>query len=148
MINDFAKEYIGKVNAFNNTSFYGANHAKLNQAEQDRTEFRSAGGLNYMARDPKYWEIDNPHTSAEGNFSKLNDYGMWNTKYEEVVVNKLQYTQLPQMGYNRNYWVEHLLEIEEKRAPFMLSQNGNGNMTLTVDNGNQPAQLAIANANY
>lgn len=144
MINDFAREYIAKVNAFNNTSFYGANHAKLNQVEQDRTETRSAGGLNYMARDPKYWEIDNPHRSIQSDYSKTDDYGMWNTKYEEVVVNKLQYTQLPKMGYDRNYWVEHLLEIEAKRVPLMpnSSYNGNGNMTLTVDNGNQPARIA------
>ena len=134
MLIDVGKEYRAKVNAFNATNFYGNNDAKIIQAQQDRTETRSQGGLNYTARDPAYWEIDNPHRSVVGDTDFLKGTSMWNTKYEEKTINQLQYIQAPQYGYNKNYWVEHINEIEAKRVSKVVpSQVGNGNMTLEID---------------
>lgn len=134
MFYDIGKEYRDKVNTFNAGSFYGASQAKIQQKEADRTETRSAGGLNDVAQSSSYWEKDNPHRSVMGDQAFMNNYGLWNTKYKETEVNKLQYIQAPQMGYNKNRWTEHLEEIEAKRVknvvPMMV---GNGNMTLEID---------------
>lgn len=131
---DIGKDYREKVNTFNASSFYGASQAKIQQKEQERTETRSAGGLNETAQDVKYWEIDNPHRSVIGDQAFLNNYGMWNTNFKEKEVNKIQYLQAPQYGYNRNYWVEHLLEIEAKRVKNVKpAYNGNSELVLEVD---------------
>jgi hypothetical protein len=134
MLVDVGKEYRAKVNAFNASSFYGNQDAKIIQAQQDRTETRSQGGLNYTAREPAYWAIDNPHRSVQGDIDYLKGTSLWNTKYKETTVNQLQYIQAPQYGYNKNYWVEHLNEIERNRVGNVVpSQVGNGNMTLELD---------------
>ena len=66
---------------------------------------------------------------------KVNNYGVWNTKFKEKDVNKLQYIQQPQIGYNRNYRVEHLEEIERNRVSNVVPAfAGNGNLVLEVDN--------------
>jgi hypothetical protein len=134
MFYDVSKPYRDKVAVFNATSFYGAEQAKIQQDVQNRTETRSQGGLNNTAQEPSYWEIDNPHRSVIGDQSYMNNYGMWNTKYKEKEVNKLQYIQAPQLGFVKNRWVEHLEEIERNRVSKIVpSFNGNGNMTLEVD---------------
>jgi hypothetical protein len=131
---DISKPYIAKVNAFNANSFYGAEQAKIQQKVQDRTETRSAGGLNDTAQETSYWEKENPHRSVLGDQAFLNNYGLWNTKFKEKEVNQIQYKQPPSVGYNRNYWVEHLEEIERNRVSNVKpSFNGNGEMTLEVD---------------
>jgi hypothetical protein len=64
----------------------------------------------------------------------MNNYGLWNTNFKQTEVNKLQYIQAPQKGYNKNRWVEHLEEIERNRvANVKPSFNGNGNLVLEVD---------------
>lgn len=134
MFIDVGKEYRAKVNAFNAGSFYGSEQAKIQKKEQDRTETRSAGGLNDTAKETSYWEIDNPHRSVIGDQSFLNNYGMWNTKFKEKEINQIQYAAAPLVGYNRNYWVEHLLEIERNRVSNVKPAfNGNGSLTLEVD---------------
>ena len=133
---DIGKEYREKVNAFNATSFYGASQAQIQKNEQTRTETRSAGGLNDTAHDAKYWEIENPTRSVSADQTYLNNYGIWNTKYKEKEVNKLQYIQQPNYDYEKvsNRWVEHLEEIEANRVSNVKPAfNGNGNMTLEVD---------------
>lgn len=134
MFIDIGKEYRQKVNAFNATSFYGANQAKIQQDQQDRTETRSAGGLNDTAQPSSYWEIDNPHRSVIGDQAFMNNYGMWNTKYKEKEINQIQHVQAPQVGFVKNHWVEHLEEIERNRVKNVIpSMSGNGNMTLEVE---------------
>ena len=131
---DIGKEYRAKVNEFNAGSFYGTSQAVIQQKEQDRTETRSKGGLNETAQDPSYWEIDNPHRSVLGEQAFLNGTSLWNTKFKEKEINQIQYKQPPQYGYVKNYWIEHLEEIERNRvANVKPSFNGNGNMTLEVD---------------
>jgi hypothetical protein len=131
---DISKPYRDKVAVFNATSFYGSELAKIQQDVQDRSETRSAGGLNNTAQKTSFWEIDNPHSSVIGDQSYMNNYGMWNTKYKEKEVNKLQYIQAPQLGFVKNRWVDHLEEIERNRVSKIVpSFNGNGNMVLEVD---------------
>ena len=135
MFIDIGKEYRTKVNNFNAGSFYGASQAKIQQLEQDRTETRSKGGLNETAKEPSYWEIDNPHTSVIGQQAFLQSTSLWNTKFKEKEVNMIQYIQAPQYGYVKNRWVGHLEEIEAKRVSNVVpSYNGNGSMVLEVDN--------------
>ena len=130
---DVGKEYRQKVDNFNATSFYGANQAKIQQKE--KTETRSAGGLNNSILTPEDIERENPHSSVIGNQSFLNNYGLFNTKFKEKDVNKLQYIQQPQIGYNVNYRVEHLEEIERNRVSNVVPAfAGNGNLVLEVDN--------------
>ena len=133
MFIDVGKEYRQKVDNFNQISFFGANQAKIQQ--KDKTETRSQGGLNNSILTPEDIERENPHSSVIGNQSFLNNYGIWNTKFKEKDVNKLQYIQQPQYGFNRNYRVEHLEEIERNRVSNVKpSFAGNGEMTLEVDN--------------
>ena len=135
MFIDVGKEYRTKVNNFNANSFYGASQAVIQQKEQDRTETRSAGGLNETAQETSYWEIDNPHRSVIGDQSFLEGTSLWNTKYKEKEVNQLQYIQPPQLGFVKNRWISHLLEIEANRVSNVVPAfNGNGEMTLQVDN--------------
>jgi hypothetical protein len=135
MFIDIGKEYRAKVGEFNINSFYGANLAKIQQDEQERTETRSKGGLNETAQESSYWEKDNPHSSVLGDQSYLNGTSLWNTKFKEKEVNKLQYIQAPQFGFNRNYWTEHLEEIERNRVSNVVpAMVGNGKMVLEVDN--------------
>lgn len=132
---DVSKPYREKVTAFNATSFYGDEQAKIQQKQQDRTETRSAGGLNNSILTPEDILRDNPHRSVLGDQAFLNNYGLWNTKYKEKDVNKLQYIQAPQIGYDNNRKTEHLEEIERNRVSNVIPAfNGNGNMTLEVDN--------------
>ena len=134
MFIDIGKEYRTKVSNFNAGSFYGANQAVIQQKEQDRTETRSAGGLDNTAQPSSYWEIDNPHRSVLGDQSYLNGTSLWNTKFKEKEVNQIQYIQAPQVGFNRNRWIEHLVEIDAKRVPNVKNAfNGNGSMVLEVD---------------
>jgi len=134
MFIDIGKEYRAKVNAFNVGSFYGAEQARIQQKEQDRTETRSAGGLNNTAQDSSYWAIDNPHSSVLGDQAYLNGTFLWNTKFKEKEINQIQYKQAPQTGFVKNYWVEHLEEIERNRVPNVKPAfNGNGNLVLEVD---------------
>ena len=131
---DIGKPYREKVNAFNATSFYTTNQAKIQQNEQDRVETRSTGGLDETAQPSSYWEIDNPHRSVIGDQAFMNNYGMWNTKYKEKEINQIQHKQPPQVGFVANRWIEHLVEIEKNRVPNVIpSMSGNGNMTLEVD---------------
>ena len=131
---DVSKEYREKVNTFNANSFYGASQAKIQQDQQDRTETRSAGGLNDTAEPSSFWERDNPHRSVLGDQSYLNGTSLWNTKFKEKEVNKLQYIQAPQYGYVSNRWIEHLEEIERNRVSNVVpSMVGNGKMVLEVD---------------
>jgi hypothetical protein len=131
---DVGKEYRAKVSNFNAGSFYGAEQAKIQQKEQDRTETRSKGGLNETAHDENYWKIDNPHRSVLGDQSYLDGTSLWNTKFKETEVNKIQYKQAPSYGYNANRWISHLEEIEAKRVPNVVPAfNGNGSMVLEVD---------------
>jgi hypothetical protein len=131
---DVSKPYREKVNAFNANSFYGASQAVIQQKEQDRTETRSAGGLNETAQKTSYWEIDNPHRSVLGDQAFLNGTSLWNTKFKETEVNKLQYIQAPQYGFVKNRWIGHLEEIERNRVSNVKPAfNGNGNMVLQVD---------------
>jgi hypothetical protein len=135
MFYDVSKPYRDKVAVFNATSFYGSEQARIQQDVQNRTETRSQGGLNETAHEPSYWEKENPHRSVMGDQSYLNNYGLWNTKYKQTDVNKLQYIQAPQLGYVKNKWVEHLEEIERNRVSNIKpSFNGNGEMTLEIDN--------------
>ena len=130
---DVGKEYRQKVDNFNATSFFSANQAKIQQ--KDKTETRSAGGLNNSILTPEDIERENPHRSILGEQSYLNNYGVWNTKFKEKDVNKLQYIQQPQIGYNRNYRVEYLEEIERNRVSNVVPAfAGNGNLVLEVDN--------------
>jgi len=134
MFIDIGKEYRTKVNNFNAGSFYGASQAVIQQKEQDRTETRSAGGLNDTAQDVKYWEIDNPHSSVLGDQAYLNGTSLWNTKFKEKEVNQIQYKQPPSYGYVKNRWIEHLVEIDAKRVTNVKNAfNGNGSMVLEVD---------------
>ena len=134
MFVDVGKEYRQKVNNFNATSFYGAEQARIQKKLQDSTEIRSQGGLNNSALTPEDIERENPHRSVLGDQSFLNNYGLWNTKFKEKEVNQLQYIQMPQVGYNKNNWVEHLEEIERNRVSNVKPAfNGNGNMVLEVD---------------
>jgi hypothetical protein len=131
---DVGKEYRTKVSAFNAGSFYGNNQASIQQKEQERTETRSAGGLNNTAQPTSYWEIDNPHRSVLGDQSFLNGYPLWNTKFKEKEVNQIQYKQPPSSGYNANRWTEHLEEIERNRVPNVIPHMvGDGNSVLIVD---------------
>jgi len=131
---DIGKEYRAKVNEFNAGSFYGTSQAVIQQKEQDRTETRSKGGLNETAQDPSYWEIDNPHRSVLGEQAFLNGTSLWNTKFKEKEVNQIQYIQQPQLGYVKNRWIEHLMEIDAKRVPNVKNAfNGNGEMVLEID---------------
>lgn len=135
MFIDVGKEYRAKVNAFNAGSFYGASQAKIQQQEQERTETRSKGGLNETAKEPSYWEIDNPHTSVIGQQAFLQSTSLWNTKFKEKEVNMIQYIQPPTYGYVKNRWTEHLEEIERNRVSNVKPAfNGNGSMVLEVDN--------------
>ena len=135
MFYDVSKPYRDKVAVFNATSFYGSEQARIQQDVQNRTETRSQGGLNETAHEPSHWEKENPHRSVMGDQSYLNNYGLWNTKYKQTDVNKLQYIQAPQLGYVKNKWVEHLEEIERNRVSNIKpSFNGNGEMTLEIDN--------------
>lgn len=132
---DIGKPYRKKVNAFNATSFYGAEQARIQEKQQDRTETRSAGGLNDTAQETSYWEKNNPHRSVLGDQAFLNNYGLWNTKFKQTEVNQLQYIQAPKMGFVKNKWTEHLEEIESNRVSNVKpSFNGNGKMTLIPDN--------------
>lgn len=134
MFVDIGKEYRSKVNAFNAGSFYGANQATIQQKEQERTNTQSAGGLNNTAQPTSYWEIDNPHSSVLGDQAFLNGTFLWNTKFQEKEMNQIQHAQAPSMGYNRNYWVEHLEEIERNRVSNVKpSMVGDGKSVLTVD---------------
>ncbi len=131
---DIGKEYREKVNQFNTGSFYGANQARIQGKEQERTETRSAGGLNDTAQNEKYWEKDNPHRSVLGDQSFLAGTSLWNTKFKEKEVNQLQYIQAPSYGYNKNRWLGHIEEIEAKRVSNVVNAfNGNGSMVLEVD---------------
>lgn len=131
---DVGKEYRAKVNNFNAGSYYGAEQARIQQKEQDRTETRSAGGLNNTAQETSYWEIDNPHRSVLGDQAFLNNYGMWNTNFKEKEINQIQYLQAPQKGYNKNRWIEHLVEIEAKRVSNVKPAfNGDGTSVLVPD---------------
>jgi hypothetical protein len=131
---DVSKPYREKVNAFNAGSFYGASQAVIQQKQQDRTETRSAGGLDNTAQPSSYWEIDNPHRSVLGDQSYLAGTSLWNTKFKEKEVNQIQYIQQPQLGYVKNRWIEHLMEIDAKRVPNVKNAfNGNGSMVLEVD---------------
>lgn len=131
---DVSKPYREKVAVFNASSFYGASQAKIQQDEQDRTETRSKGGLNETAQETSYWEKENPHRSVLGDQAFLNGTSLWNTKFKEKELNKLQYIQRPQMGYVKNRWTEHLEEIERNRVKNVKpSFNGNGNMELEID---------------
>ena len=131
---DVSKPYREKVAVFNASSFYGASQAKIQQDEQDRTETRSKGGLNETAQETSYWEKENPHRSVLGDQAFLNGTSLWNTKFKEKELNKLQYIQSPQMGYVKNRWTEHLEEIERNRVKNVKpSFNGNGNMELEID---------------
>ena len=132
---DVSKPYREKVTAFNATSFYGAEQARIQKKIQDNTETRSAGGLNNSILTPEDILRDNPHRSVLGDQAYLNNYGLWNTKYKEKDINKLQYIQAPQIGYDNNRKIEHLEEIERNRVSNVIPAfNGNGNMTLEVDN--------------
>ena len=134
MFIDVGKEYRAKVNAFNAGSFYGAQQAKIQQLEQERTETRSAGGLNDTSQESSYWEKENPHRSVLGDQSYLAGTSLWNTKFKEIEVNKLQYIQPPSYGYNKNRWIDHLVEIEANRVPNVVPAfNGNGTMVLVED---------------
>ena len=134
MFVDIGKEYRAKVNTFNAGSFYGANQATIQQKEQDRTETRSAGGLNDTAQPTSYWEIDNPHRSVLGDQAFLNGTFLWNTKFQEKDMNKIQHKQPPSVGYNANYWVEHLQEIERNRVSNVIPHMvGDGESVLIVD---------------
>ena len=131
---DIGKEYRTKVNNFNAGSFYGANQAVIQGKEQERTETRSAGGLNDTAQNEKYWEKDNPHRSVLGDQSFLAGTSLWNTKFKEKEVNQIQYIQQPQYGYNKNRWLGHIEEIEAKRVSNVKPAfNGNGSMVLERD---------------
>lgn len=130
---DASAPYRAKVSAFNQQSFYGANRATIQQKEQDRTETRSAGGLNTTALTQKDIDRENPHTSVIGQQAFLQSTSLWNTKFQEKEVNMIQYKQAPSYGFNRNYWVGHLLEIDKNRATFVPSFAGNGNMVLIPD---------------
>lgn len=134
MFYDVSKPYRDKVSAFNATSFYGSEQAKLQKQTQDRTETRSQGGLNNSTLTPEDIERENPHRSVLGDQSALNGLPLWNTKFKEKDINKLQYIQMPQIGYNKNHKVEHLEEIERNRVSNVKpSFNGNGKMVLEVD---------------
>jgi hypothetical protein len=136
MFYDIGKPYRDKVNIFNATSFYGSEQAKIQQKEQDRTETRSQGGLNNTAQETSYWEKDNPHRSVSGDQCYMNNYGLWNTKYKETEVNKLQYIQAPTYGFVKNRWISHLEEIERNRVPNIKpSFAGNGELSLEIDKG-------------
>lgn len=131
---DISKPYREKVSEFNAGSFYGASQAKIQGKEQERTETRSAGGLNETAQETSYWEKDNPHSSVIGDQAFLQSTSLWNTKFKEKEVNKLQYIQAPQMGYNKNRWLGHIEEIERNRVSNIKPAfNGNGSMVLEVD---------------
>ena len=131
---DICKEYREKVNQFNTGSFYGANQARIQGKQQERTETRSAGGLNDTAQNEKYWETDNPHRSVLGDQSFLAGTSLWNTNFKEKEVNQIQYKQPPSVGYNKNRWTEHLEEIERNRVSNVKPAfNGNGNMVLEQD---------------
>jgi hypothetical protein len=131
---DVSKPYRDKVNVFNATSFYGAEQARIQQDQQNRTETRSAGGLDDTAQETSYWKIDNPVRSVIGDQAFLNNYGMFNPKFKQTEVNKLQYIQQPVMENIPNKWIDHLLEIEANRVPNVKpSFAGNGEMVLEVD---------------
>lgn len=131
---DIGKEYREKVNQFNTGSFYGTNQAKIQGKEQERTETRSAGGLNGTAQNEKYWEIDNPHRSVLGDQSFLAGTSLWNTKFKEKEVNQMQYIQPPSVGYHKNRWLGHIEDIERNRVSNVKPAfNGNGSMVLEKD---------------
>jgi hypothetical protein len=130
---DASAPYRAKVSAFNQQSFYGANLATIQQKEQDRTETRSKGGLNTTALTQEDIDRENPHTSVIGQQAFLQSTSLWNTKFQETDVNKLQYIQAPQLGYVKNHWVEHLEEIDRNRVAFVPSFAGNGNLVLIPD---------------
>ncbi len=134
MFIDIGKEYRAKVNTFNAGSFYGAQQAKIQQLQQERTETRSAGGLNDTSQESSYWEKENPHRSVLGDQSYLAGTSLWNTKFKEKEVNTIQYKQPPSSGFNANRWTEHLEEIERNRVPNVVPAfNGNGSMVLIED---------------
>jgi hypothetical protein len=134
MFYDIGKEYREKVAVFNQTSFYGSELARIQQNQQNRTETRSEGGLNDTAQETSYWKIDNPVRSVIGDQAFLNNYGMFNPKFKQTEVNKLQYIQQPLMNNTPNKWIDHLLEIEANRVPNVKpSFAGNGEMVLELD---------------
>jgi hypothetical protein len=131
---DISKPYRDKVSQFNATSYYGAEMARIQAKEQERTNTQSQGGLNNTAQETNYWERDNPHRSVIGDQSFLNGTSLWNTKFKEKEINQIQYKQAPQTGFVKNYWTEHLEEIERNRVPNVIpSMVGNGKMVLEVD---------------
>lgn len=131
---DASAPYRAKVREFNNGSFYGSSQAVIQQKEQDRTETRSAGGLNTTALTQEQIDRENPHTSVIGDQAFLQSSFLWNTKFQEKEINKIQHVQAPQYGYVKNHKVDFLEEIERNRvANVVPSFAGNGNMVLIVD---------------
>lgn len=137
MFFDVGKEYRQKVTAFNTSSLYGCEQAKIIQREIERIDTKSQGGLNRKADEysPETLESRNPHSSVLGDQAVLRGIPLWTTKYEEKELNKVQYIQPPKFGYVRNHKVDFLEEIEANRVSTIRTDsfNGNGNMGLKVD---------------
>jgi len=131
---DVGKEYRAKVSAFNAGSFYGANRATIQQMEQERTETRSQGAFNNTAKPTSYWELDNPHRSVLGDQAYFTGNALWNSKFQEKEIKKIQHVQAPAVGFNRNYRMEVFEEIERNRVSNVIPHMvGDGNSVLIVD---------------
>jgi hypothetical protein len=90
--------------AFNNTNLYGFGFNYAEQIERDKSNSVSAGGINNVNKTKKSIQTENPHTNLH-ELTNIHGYGddiLRKTNYKPTVVDKLQYIQPPNLGYNNN----------------------------------------------
>jgi hypothetical protein len=90
--------------AFNNTNLYGFGFNYAQQIEKDKSNSVSAGGMNNVKETKKSIQTENPHTNL---FEATNIHGygddvLRKTHYKPSIIDKLQYIQTPNQGYNNN----------------------------------------------
>lgn len=90
--------------AFNNANLYGYGFNYAEQLERDKANSVSKGGLNNTKETKKSVETENPHTNLN-EITNLYGYGgdiLRRTNYQPTVIDRLQYIQPPNLGYNNN----------------------------------------------
>jgi hypothetical protein len=90
--------------AFSNTNLYGFGFNYAQQIEKDKSASVSKGGLNNVKETKKIIQTENPHTNL---FESINIHGygddiLRKTHYKPTIIDKLQYIQSPNLGYNNN----------------------------------------------
>jgi hypothetical protein len=88
--------------AFNNNNSYGYGFNYAEQMERDKSNSVSKGGLNNVNETKKSVKADNPHTNE---LTNMFGYGYdlhGKTNFQPTIIDKLQYIQPPNLGYNNN----------------------------------------------